>query len=231
MATPVSEGWRARLWHGIDASAWMDEWLSLRLQSEWKALNNIRVEHPLFERAIRREKRNLIDRLIRGQGVLPWFQKRSPLFKERGLLPGTRPAQLTAFDHLIPVHQLKSLVEMAIDGENWAAPVERLKFAWLCPAVLITPETHRTVSKGEKRRCGDFRMPFSRFARLEGVTLVDHREREIDPAKFTLAELGDRLNETGIVGDVTRFFGDFTLPSAEDEKDWTSKNVRYREPE
>lgn len=218
---PEWNAWLKRGWHGVRAAAWMAIWLP-RVVAELKQLDELAARNPTFFRVIRREKRNVLQKFIRAQHLLPWFsKKRMPFFREHAI-EVRKSVPKTAFDHAIPVLQLKSLVEMAVMQANEEQAVLRLKFGWLCPPVLIRDETHTRITRGENRTCPDFDKPLSRY---RGMQLIKFDDEKVDPDKYTRCDLAADLTAIKELGDLS-WLSDVDLPTADEEIKWTRQHVR-----
>ena len=232
--TIMPPGWRAWLdrgWNGVSAADWVRTWLPSQLASTFATLGALEKEHSNFARVARREKRNVLDRLIRSQHLLPWFsKKRTPFFREGSLLVTGNGVE-TAFDHPIPVMQLKSLIEMAVAEDGMVQAVERLVFAWLCPPALVTAGTkgtHAKITSGENRLCHNFDLPLSRY---KGVDIIRFDDTAVDASSYTRSKLIEDLCSLRYFDDLHTRLADLSLPDAEDEILWTKANVRTRSEE
>ena len=223
---PGWHAWLDRGWNGVSAADWVRIWLPSQLASNFATLGALEKEHSSFARVVRREKRNVLDKLIRSQHLLPWFsKKRTPFFRE-GSLSVIGNGVETAFDHPIPVMQLKSLIEMAVAYDGMVQAIERLVFAWLCPPALLTAGvkgTHAKITRGESRLCHNFDLPLSRY---NGVNIIKFDGTAVDASSYTRNNLVEDLCSLEYFDGLRSRLADLSLPDADDEILWTKANVR-----
>lgn len=239
------EKWLFRGWHGVRAVDWFDNYMLPKFESDMAFLDNL-VDTPL-KRAVQRERRNAVERLLRFQHMLPWDSSRRPQFFTEFRDDGE---PLSDKEHALPISQLKSLILMAWGDKDFADSADagsaatssaiaikvnsvrahlnqeaerRLLFAWICPTVRCTKKTHQQLSRGEKRRCNDFSRPLSRY---EGVTLLRFDGEKINPTTYSLDDMLIDLRRIPPLRPVVDRLKDLTLPDAAEEEQYTKTVTR-----
>lgn len=225
-----------RGWHGVKVAAWVDHYLTAKLDADIRFLDLLVREVPNFSRVAQRRRRDAVEKLVRDQYLLPWTRKKCPQFftEERA----DQPIELTDVEHGFPVAQAKSLVLMALEAGDVEQARKRLVYCWLIPTVNCTNITHRTLPG----RCENFDRPLDRYSprheklqdlathEFQGTPMTLRRfdGAIVDPETYSRTQLLEDLRTIDQLRPIVDGLEGLNFPTLQEEEDYTRKTTSRR---
>ena len=225
-----------RGWHGVKVAAWVDHYLTAKLDADIRFLDLLVREVPTFSRVAQRRRRDAVEKLMRDQYLLPWTRKKYPQFfaeKRAG-----QPIKLTDVEHGFPIAQAKSLVLMALEDGDVEQARKRLVYCWLIPTVNCANITHRTLPA----RCENFDRPLDRYSprheklqnlanhKFQGtpMTLKRFDGAIVDPETYSRTQLLEDLRMIDQLRPIVDGLEGLNFPTLQEEEDYTRKMTSRR---